>query len=73
MRIINAIVDALRHLFGTDKSPQIDSVEIFEDEYGVWRFKSGPVTWGKYSSYSDAADAAIRYNNIKVEAQKCRQ
>lgn len=71
MRIINAIVDALRRLFGTDKAPEIDSVEIFEDERGVWRFKSGQVTWGKYNSYAEAENAAIRYNNIKVEAQKC--
>lgn len=68
MRLINSIVDTLRLLFGTDdKSPELDSAEIFEDERGVWKIRYGASVIGDFDSIERARRTAEDWNFLKVQ------
>ena len=68
MKLVTALVNALRRIFGTEDAGDIESVRVFEDAAGVWRFQTpdGGKTWGFYPTRADAIRAAQKYNFFEV-------
>ena len=68
MSVITILINALRRIFGADRAGEVESVRVFEDAAGVWRFESpdGTITWGSYSTRADAIRAASKYNFFEV-------
>lgn len=70
MRLINAIVDALRRAFGTAGAPQIGEAEIFEAERGVWKIRVGSKAVGRFDSRERARRTAQDWNLLSIIKQK---
>ena len=68
MKLLTALINALRRIFGTEGAGEVESVRVFEDAAGVWRFQTpdGGKTWGSYPTRADAIRAASKYNFFKV-------
>lgn len=68
MKLVTALVNALRRIFGTENAGDIESVRVFEDAAGVWRFQTpdGTITWGSYPTRDAAIRAAQKYNFFEV-------
>lgn len=68
MKLVTALVNALRRIFGTEDAGDIESVRVFEDAAGVWRFQTpdGIKTWGSYPTRDAAIRAAQKYNFFEV-------
>lgn len=68
MKLLTALINALRRIFGTEGAGDIESVRVFEDAAGVWRFQTpdGGKTWGSYPTRADAIRAAKKYNFFEV-------
>ena len=68
MKLLTALINALRRIFGTEGADDIESVRVFEDAAGVWRFQTpdGTITWGSYPTRADAIRAASKYNFFEV-------
>lgn len=68
MKLVTALVNALRRIFGTEDAGDIESVRVFEDAAGVWRFQTpdGTITWGSYPTRDAAIRAAQKYNFFEV-------
>ena len=68
MKLLTALVNALRRIFGTEGAGEVESVRVFEDAAGVWRFQTpdGTITWGSYPTRADAIRAAQKYNFFEV-------
>lgn len=68
MKVLTILVNALRRIFGTDNFSELESVRVFEDAAGVWRFQTpdGGKTWGSYPTRADAIRAAKMYNFFDV-------
>ena len=68
MRLLNFLIDLLCRLFGTDCQADLESVRVFEDAAGVWRFQTpdGIKTWGSYPTRDAAIRAAQKYNFFEV-------
>lgn len=69
MKLLTALINALRRIFGTDGAGEVESVRVFEDAAGVWRFQTpdGGKTWGSYPTRADAIRAAKMYNFFELE------
>ncbi len=69
MKLLTALINALRRIFGTEGAGDIESVRVFEDAAGVWRFQTpdGGKTWGSYPTRADAIRAAKMYNFFELE------
>lgn len=65
-KIIGAVFGKARPAFPARAKP-VESVRIFEESPGVWKFQSGVQIWARYDSYEHARKAAEEYNFIKVE------
>ena len=63
---IGAVFGKARHAFPACAKP-VESVRIFEESPGVWKFQSGAQTWGNYDTYERARKVAEEYNFIKTE------
>lgn len=59
MKLLTALINALRRIFGTEGAGEVESVRVFEDAAGVWRFQTpdGGKTWGSYPTRADAVRA----------------
>lgn len=68
MKLLTALINALRRIFGTEGAGEVESVRVFEDAAGVWRFQTpdGGKTWGSYPTRADAVRAAKTYNFFEV-------
>lgn len=68
MKLLTALINALRRIFGADRAGEVESVRVFEDAAGVWRFQTpdGGKTWGSYPTRADAIRAAKIYNFFDV-------
>lgn len=68
MKLLTALINALRRIFGTEGAGEVESVRVFEDAAGVWRFQTpdGGKTWGSYPTRADAIRAAKKYNFFEV-------
>lgn len=68
MKLVTALVNALRRIFGTEDAGDIESVRVFGDAAGVWRFQTpdGTITWGSYPTRDAAIRAAQKYNFFEV-------
>ena len=68
MKLLTALINALRRIFGTEGAGEVESVRVFEDAVGVWRFQTpdGGKTWGSYPTRADAIRAAKKYNFFEV-------
>ena len=68
MRLLNFLIDLLCRLFGTNCQADLESVRVFEDEDGKWRFQTpdGTITWGSYTTRADAIRVAKKYNFLEV-------
>ena len=68
MKLLTALINALRRIFGTEGAGEVESVRVFEDAAGVWRFQTpdGTITWGSYPTRADAISAASKYNFFEV-------
>ena len=68
MKLLEALVNALRRIFGNDSAVDIGRVRIFEDEGGKWRFQTqdGTITWGSYPTRANAIRVAKKYNFLEV-------
>ena len=68
MKLLTALINALRRIFGTEGAGDIESVRVFEDAAGVWRFQTpdGTIMWGSYPTRADAIRAASKYNFFEV-------
>ena len=68
MRLLNLIVGLLCRLSGTYCQADLESMRVFEDAAGVWRFQTpdGGKTWGSYPTRADAIRAASKYNFFEV-------
>lgn len=68
MKLLTALVNALRRIFGTEGAGEVESVRVFEDAVGVWRFQTpdGTIMWGSYPTRADAVRAAKIYNFFDV-------
>lgn len=68
MKLLTALINALRRIFGADRAGEVESVRVFEDAAGVWRFQTpdGGKTWGSYPTRADAVRAAKIYNFFDV-------
>lgn len=68
MKLLTALINALRRIFGTEGAGEVESVRVFEDAAGVWRFQTpdGGKTWGSYPTRADAIRAAKIYNFFDV-------
>lgn len=68
MKLLTALINALRRIFGTEGAGEVESVRVFEDAAGVWRFQTpdGGKTWGSYPTRADAIRAASKYNFFEV-------
>lgn len=69
MKLLTALINALRRIFGTEGAGDIESVRVFEDAAGVWRFQTpdGTIMWGSYPTRADAIRAAKMYNFFELE------
>lgn len=69
MSVITILINALRRIFGTEGAGEVESVRVFEDAAGVWRFQTpdGTITWGSYPTRADAVRAAKIYNFFELE------
>lgn len=69
MKLLTALINALRRIFGADRAGEVESVRVFEDAAGVWRFQTpdGGKTWGSYPTRADAIRAAKMYNFFELE------
>lgn len=69
MKLLTALINALRRIFGTEGAGEVESVRVFEDVAGVWRFQTpdGGKTWGSYPTRADAIRAAKIYNFFELE------
>ena len=69
MRLLNLIVGLLCRLSGTYCQADLESVRVFEDAAGVWRFQTpdGGKTWGSYPTRADAIRATKMYNFFELE------
>ena len=69
MNVITILINALRRIFGTEGAGEVESVRVFEDAAGVWRFQTpdGTITWGSYPTRADAIRAAKMYNFFELE------
>lgn len=69
MKLLTALINALRRIFGADGAGEVESVRVFEDAVGVWRFQTpdGGKTWGSYPTRADAIRAAKMYNFFELE------
>lgn len=69
MKLLTALINALRRIFGTEGAGEVESVRVFEDAAGVWRFQTpdGTITWGSYPTRADAVRAAKIYNFFELE------
>ena len=69
MSVITILINALRRIFGADGAGEVESVRVFEDAVGVWRFQTpdGTITWGSYPTRADAVRAAKIYNFFELE------
>ena len=69
MKLLTALINALRRIFGADRAGEVESVRVFEDAVGVWRFQTpdGTITWGSYPTRADAIRAAKMYNFFELE------
>ena len=69
MKLLTALINALRRIFGADRAGEVESVRVFEDAAGVWRFQTpdGGKTWGSYPTRADAIRAAKLYNFFELE------
>lgn len=65
-KIIGAVFGKARPAFPARAKP-VESVRIFEESPGVWKFQSGAQIWARYDSYEHARKVAEEYNFIKVE------
>ena len=68
MKLLTALINALRRIFGTEGAGEVESVRVFEDAAGVSRFQTpdGGKTWGSYPTRADAVRAAKIYNFFDV-------
>ena len=68
MKLLTALINALRRIFGTEGAGEVESVRVFEDAAGVWRFQTpdGGKTWGSYPTRADAIRAAKKYNFLEI-------
>ena len=68
MSEITTLINTLRRIFGTEGAGEVESVRVFEDADGKWRFKTqdGTITWGSYQTRADAVRAAKIYNFFDV-------
>lgn len=68
MKLLTALINALRRIFGTEGAGDIESVCVFEDAAGVWRFQTpdGTIMWGSYPTRADAIRAAKKYNFLEI-------
>ena len=68
MKLLTALINALRRIFGTEGAGEVESVRVFEDAAGVWRLQTpdGGKTWGSYPTRADAVRAAKIYNFFDV-------
>ncbi len=68
MKLLTALINALRRIFGTEGAGEVESVRVFEDAAGVWRFQTpdGTIMWGSYPTRADAVRAAKIYNFFDV-------
>lgn len=69
MSVITILINALRRIFGTEGAGEVESVRVFEDAAGVWRFQTpdGTIMWGSYPTRADAIRAAKMYNFFELE------
>lgn len=69
MKLLTALINALRRIFGTEGAGEVESVRVFEDAAGVWRFQTpdGTIMWGSYPTRADAVRAAKIYNFFELE------
>lgn len=69
MKLLTALINALRRIFVTEGAGEVESVRVFEDAAGVWRFQTpdGGKTWGSYPTRADAIRAAKMYNFFELE------
>ena len=69
MKLLTALINALRRIFGTEGAGEVESVRVFEDAAGVWRFQTpdGGKTWGSYPTRADAIRAAKMYIFFELE------
>lgn len=69
MKLLTALINALRRIFGTEGAGEVESVRVFEDAAGVWRFQTpdGTIMWGSYPTRADAIRAAKMYNFFELE------
>ena len=68
MKLLEALVNALRRIFGNDSAVDIGRVRVLEDTDGKWRFQTpdGTITWGSYPTRADAIRVAKKYNFLEV-------
>ena len=68
MSVITILINTLLRIFGADGAGEVESVRVFEDAVGVWRFQTpdGTITWGSYPTRADAVRAAKIYNFFDV-------
>ena len=68
MKLLTALINALRRIFGTEGAGEVESVRVFEDAAGKWHFQTpdGTITWGSYPTRADAIRVAKKYNFLEV-------
>lgn len=68
MKVLTVLINALRRIFGTKGAGEVESVRVFEDAAGVWRFQTpdGGKIWGSYPTRADAILATKKYNFFEV-------
>ena len=62
--IINALFPDVR--ITTIAETEDNTIEIFEDENGIWRFYKDNVVWGNFPTFEDARRTAEDYNYYKA-------
>ena len=68
MKVLTFFVKSLRRILGNDNDGDLESVRVFEDGEGKWRFQTadGTITCGSYPTRADAIRVARKYNFFKI-------
>lgn len=62
--VINALFSGVR--ITAIAETEDNTIDIFEDENGIWRFHKKNVVWGNFPTFEDARRTAEDYNYYKA-------
>ena len=65
MKKLTELIKLWVSMLSVDTS-NMETIDVFEDENGVWHFRKDNVVWGNFPTFEDARRIAEEYNFYKV-------